>query len=490
MYRKNTVGYILSIEQEKQMPPQNPATAKATKTWKASGFFEPTPAFQPEDKPPEIVPVPDLTDSPAEITPLPIFSTELQEKYRGIASHPKSFFSYLSLQALAHQGCAYFVYLNQESENTCETCRNAHGKLFSLEDVKSGEVALPQHPNCRCTLVALDSAGQTEYALDETSFLGKLLQMLGKNQGLYRYQSGKLTWEPGIQAPAETPGTDWTDSFREWSRNFGADAQALFDAFVQAANERDARKFNDIPSFFDYVTLGIISGFFNANSARTDAMLNDPNVFSVLNWLFLGIPEMVEGAVAPKEPFSLQHWVDSFGTATLLVGVFQLSSSIKSGTKAPSGGGEKPKPEQIGRTELELKYIPSSGATLEVVEGRTTTVLGRYKGDIKDLIDEINYPNSYDFGDKPGKLNILNVPKGYDPDRFWDEYNIPFLEEAVKRKDIIKLVTEPIDENMYLLDRTTGKPTGMLTGFGKEIQYLESKGYVYDDVLKQMVIKE
>ena len=47
------------------------------------------------------------------------------------------------------------------------------------------------------------------------------------------------------------------------------------------------------------------------------------------------------------------------------------------------------------------------------------------------------------------------------------------------------LATEPNQASMYRIDKDTGLLE--LPGFGKEIKYLESKGYVSDKDLMQMV---
>ena len=58
-------------------------------------------------------------------------------------------------------------------------------------------------------------------------------------------------------------------------------------------------------------------------------------------------------------------------------------------------------------------------------------------------------------------------------ERFWNEVNKPFLDAAIQRGDDIVLATKP--ENKYLF-----KSDGTLTFFGREIQYLERKGFHLD----------
>lgn len=151
------------------------------------------------------------------------------------------------------------------------------------------------------------------------------------------------------------------------------------------------------------------------------------------------------------------------------------TSSQGSGT-SPSGSSPMPAPPQ------HLSYQPTSGASLTAEPGKTTTILGRYNPDMKEIVNELGNQKSLDFGPKSGGFNVLNVPDNLynTPDQFWQEYNQPWLDQAIKRGDNIVLATEP----------TAGKltdSTGALTGFGREYNYLLSKGYIYDSTTKTML---
>ena len=97
--------------------------------------------------------------------------------------------------------------------------------------------------------------------------------------------------------------------------------------------------------------------------------------------------------------------------------------------------------------------------------------------------DDLGYPKTEDFGPKPAGSNVLNVPDDLykSPDQFGEEYNKPFLDEAIGRGDPIALATQPTTSVLENAD------TGQLTGFGREIQYLEQQGYVYNSTTGQMV---
>lgn len=138
-----------------------------------------------------------------------------------------------------------------------------------------------------------------------------------------------------------------------------------------------------------------------------------------------------------------------------------------------------------------MDYTPSSGIDLVATPGRTTTVLGRFGADTDRIINtELQLPRSTDFSGREGGFNLLNVPDelyqatpsrpALTPQEFWEQYNKPFLDDAINRGDVIAMATRP--EPSQLVDAATGK----LTGFGREYYYLQSKGYTYNPNLSIM----
>ena len=73
-----------------------------------------------------------------------------------------------------------------------------------------------------------------------------------------------------------------------------------------------------------------------------------------------------------------------------------------------------------------------------------------------------------DFGDQPGGFQVLNVPDQLymTSDQFWTDFNLPFLQQAVARNDII-------------LGTTVPTPGG---GYGKEVSTLETYKFNYNPV--------
>ncbi|MEG0314804.1 MAG: hypothetical protein RR646_06050 [Erysipelotrichaceae bacterium] len=138
--------------------------------------------------------------------------------------------------------------------------------------------------------------------------------------------------------------------------------------------------------------------------------------------------------------------------------------------------------------KTQLDYTTSTGIKLQGTQGKTTTIVGNYQDDMKDIVNELGDIDSFNFGAKNGGFNVLNVPDeiadSMSKQQFWEEYNSKWLQEAISREDIIKVATPPLPKYKYFLDK---KGVQCLKGFGREIDMLEKAGYAYDDVAKAFV---
>ncbi len=123
-----------------------------------------------------------------------------------------------------------------------------------------------------------------------------------------------------------------------------------------------------------------------------------------------------------------------------------------------------------------LSYRPTSGVLLQGEAGRTTTVLGSYRSDIRHILAETGNVKSLDFGAKPGGLNVLNVPDHLyqNSTQFWNQYNKPWLDAALGRGDKIMFATKPDWSNNLTRVNAAGKLE--LSGFGKEYLHLRNSG--------------
>jgi len=119
------------------------------------------------------------------------------------------------------------------------------------------------------------------------------------------------------------------------------------------------------------------------------------------------------------------------------------------------------------------------------------TVLGSFDRDMKNIVNEMGYVKSTDFGARNGSFNVLNVPDeiytSLTPEQFWEQYNKRWLDEAISRGDDIVLATKP--EGIVLSYWDLGTKSEILTGFGREYRYLRDNGYIYDAATNMMLRK-
>ena len=134
----------------------------------------------------------------------------------------------------------------------------------------------------------------------------------------------------------------------------------------------------------------------------------------------------------------------------------------------------------------EINYQTSSGVKLVADSERTTTILGNYRMDMSNIIEELNYPKTLDFDSKQGGFNLLNAPDSLyrDSDQFWEQYNKPFLDQAIDRNDSILLATQPTKRVLVNVE------TGEATGYGRELKYLNNRGYDFDPDELKMINKD
>jgi hypothetical protein len=135
----------------------------------------------------------------------------------------------------------------------------------------------------------------------------------------------------------------------------------------------------------------------------------------------------------------------------------------------------------------------SSGMVIRVTEGKTTTVLGSYKDDMKNIIESqigLGRQSITHLEPKPSSFNILNVPNDYaasiskqGADAFWNQVNKPFLDAAITRGDDIYLATKPTES---VLSRTLPDGTIIRSGYGREYDYLQASGYSYNSLTGKM----
>lgn len=158
----------------------------------------------------------------------------------------------------------------------------------------------------------------------------------------------------------------------------------------------------------------------------------------------------------------------------------------------------------------------SSGARIISNPNKTATIVGNFQrypynlqgmsGDMKTLTEEIcGNLKTQQFGAKKGGFNILNVAdeRVSDWGRFWDDFNEPWLKDAINRGDDIWAASNPMDKTILFKD-VSGLPEindaaeiykyfqnpaklPDLTGFGKEVKTLIDNGYQFNSSTKMFI---
>jgi hypothetical protein len=125
-------------------------------------------------------------------------------------------------------------------------------------------------------------------------------------------------------------------------------------------------------------------------------------------------------------------------------------------------------------------FIPSSGTKLIGNTNKTTTLLGRWIPDMQVIKDKM-LPNEFNVGTKfgtntnnNGGFNFLNIPDelANASADFFNQYNKPWLQQAIQRGDDIVLATRPINKSDFIT--STAQLKGM---YAKELEFLVQQDY-------------
>ena len=139
--------------------------------------------------------------------------------------------------------------------------------------------------------------------------------------------------------------------------------------------------------------------------------------------------------------------------------------------------------------EYPAEIKTSSGIVIKRNWEKVTTILGRFDVDVERIIkQDLKTRSTMLEGTlQPGSFNVLDQPFEYykllGEEQFWLRVNKPFLDAAIERGDDIVLATKPTDRalNKALPNGEIGR-----TGFGREYDYLRSRGFDYDEVTGKM----
>ena len=242
---------------------------------------------------------------------------------------------------------------------------------------------------------------------------------------------------------------DYYEKIEDWSSEYFAEltreANEMAEALVSAQEERAAVRWESTGNFLDWLTLGMVSGFWDGMKLRHNAMTEDPSLYNIINAISLGSLDTLRGVVKPDKPWSLQHLLDIVGTVLIAYAAFRTVSKIARVIGGIRAGvplsqsivdeilskpkGQRPDPRTYLSEEFINKYLSEfeSGATKIVAIEPNGTIGGltgtfvmpssvaddiiRQSGGSVSKLEELLEFESGALGSNPVRIDIKN-PKG------------------------------------------------------------------------------
>lgn len=139
-------------------------------------------------------------------------------------------------------------------------------------------------------------------------------------------------------------------------------------------------------SGINYLTYGFVDGIIQQYEQRAQEMQNDPSLYNVTNWALSGIPDRIKGTIAPEEPLSLQHWLDSLSVVMMgysLYRGYQISQEPANTiyTPHPATGGKQPS-SNAQVTNKNSEFVSESSEKLSELIPQANRIGSALKNDI------------------------------------------------------------------------------------------------------------
>jgi hypothetical protein len=279
---------------------------------------------------------------------------------------------------------------------------------MAMEQGKQGDWAKGQLEGIHATMKQMIAAGvnlgvhmMTNQGAEAWRDVARLTSSFAQLESYNLFKSKAPDEQAGTPEKSKNAFLKSLDSFKE-----------IGTGFVNTLRIR-ADKATDSPyDFVNWITLGIAGdlpvGIYKEAKARADHMLDSPEKFA--DWLTLGTVEMGKGAFHPEESWSAEHWLNSLGIASLLVGPLEKSLL--------STGGKLPKPmisKDVADNGMDILSKEKGG---QVVEGA-----GEVSGSVSKQPIQIiqnRYPNeiqqgkSFEYVSENGQVKIRDGIKEVD----------------------------------------------------------------------------
>ena len=152
-------------------------------------------------------------------------------------------------------------------------------------------------------------------------------------------------------------------------------------------------------------------------------------MYNAVNWLTMGAADAVSGAIAPEEPLSLQHWMDSYATVMLGYGAWK-SGKAAGGTQQDVmnfGGNIKVTKNQNSVTKIhtaeDINQIMKETMGYEAPYKPNTIVTEFELTTNKTFVRVYNKINSRQQG---GWIMDMDEIKGLSPKEIQNKFALPY----------------------------------------------------------------
>ncbi len=195
----------------------------------------------------------------------------------------------------------------------------------------------------------MDSQTELLYKMDEQAFIQRFYsERRGTTGGIYLIEHSTFPFGISAKRITKIPIVsehmvlnyaqnildqdgiyDLASAVASYLSSLWKDGENLIDALLNAQAERSGRKWDNFSSFLDWLTFGIVSGAWGGIVSNFDAMVEDPNLYSIVNFFTFGTLDTLSGAIAPEDPWSLEHWLDIIGTVLIVYSAYKAAINVK-----------------------------------------------------------------------------------------------------------------------------------------------------------------
>jgi hypothetical protein len=195
----------------------------------------------------------------------------------------------------------------------------------------------------------MDTKTEILYRVNEQAFLEQIYQITGEMDGdiyLINREAFPFALTPasltsislinghaitdlsGTAAKKDNANYDLGSDVASYLSSLGEEAVDLIEYLLNAQVERGEHKWDSLGSFLDWLTLGIVSGTWRGWVSNFDKMIEEPNLYNIVNCVTLGALDVISGAIFPEKPWSLEHWLNIFGSVLIVYSAYRVAANV------------------------------------------------------------------------------------------------------------------------------------------------------------------